>query len=79
MASNKFPIPISFIYGDQDWVLEVDEDAGQKCVFENQKLHGKDKSRYHTCSMAGHNMHMDNPDELVQIIANDVYTDMSKL
>ena len=27
LGSSKFPIPISFIYGSEDWTLQVDEDA----------------------------------------------------
>ena len=35
LASPNFPIPISFVYGDQDWVRVVDEDAGRKVVDAN--------------------------------------------
>lgn len=32
LASSEFPIPISFFYGDQDWVLYVDDNAAELCV-----------------------------------------------
>jgi len=31
-ASTKFPLPISFIYGDEDWVLEIEEDIADVIV-----------------------------------------------
>lgn len=61
LASPTFPVSISFIYGDEDWVVHVDDDAAQKCIIQNQKTHGKEKSLRHECMNAGHNMHMDNP------------------
>ena len=32
LASPTFPISVSFVYGDEDWVLHVDEDAAKNCV-----------------------------------------------
>jgi len=32
LASKDFPIPVSFIYGEKDWVRVVDEDAGKFVV-----------------------------------------------
>ena len=32
LGSPNFPIPVSFYYGDDDWVKFVDEEWGQKCV-----------------------------------------------
>ena len=32
LASPNFPVPISFIYGEEDWMLQVDDDAAQICV-----------------------------------------------
>lgn len=32
LGSDRFPVPISFFYGENDWVLFVEENAGQKCV-----------------------------------------------
>ena len=46
-------IDCSFIYGEQDWVLLVDEEYGKKIT---EKFYLVDKST--------HNMHMDNPDHL---------------
>ena len=61
LASSEFPIPISFYYGDQDWVLYVDENAADICVSQNKKKHGQHKSINYCVQNAGHNMHMDNP------------------
>jgi hypothetical protein len=27
LGNPEFPVPISFFYGDEDWVVNVDEDA----------------------------------------------------
>ena len=64
LKSKEFPIPISFIYGEQDWTPFVDENAAQLVVKSNQIKHG-DNSNYHLISKAGHNMHMENPEELI--------------
>jgi hypothetical protein len=32
LGCPNFPIPVSFFYGDKDWVPEVDEDAALKCI-----------------------------------------------
>ena len=32
LGSDSFPIPISIIYGDKDWMLNTEDDAGKKVV-----------------------------------------------
>lgn len=71
MASKEFPIPVSFIYGDADWVLSLEGDAGKNVVEANQS----DESRYHIVAHSDHNMHMDNPVEFANIIINDIFVD----
>jgi hypothetical protein len=29
LGSESFPVPVSFFYGENDWVLFVEKDAGQ--------------------------------------------------
>jgi len=36
LANKEFPIPISFVYGDEDWVRRVDSDYGKIVVEANQ-------------------------------------------
>jgi pimeloyl-ACP methyl ester carboxylesterase len=60
LGSKDFPIPVSFFYGVDDWVKQVDEDAAQLCIIQLKKKHGI-QSNYYTVPRAGHNMHMDNP------------------
>jgi pimeloyl-ACP methyl ester carboxylesterase len=67
LGSPTFPVPVSFFYGDSDWVLFVEEDAGKQCVMNNKKKHQL-KSSYYVVSNADHNMHMDNPDQLAAFV-----------
>ena len=64
LKNKDFPIPISFIYGEQDWTPFVDENSAEKVVEANKILHG-DNSNLTLISKAGHNMHMENPEELI--------------
>ena len=68
LGSQDFSVPVSFFYGENDWVLFVEEDAGQKCVNSNKNK----QSRYHKVANADHNIHMDNPIELSQLILQDL-------
>ena len=72
MLCNKdFPIPVSFMYGDDDWVRAVDENFGQKVVDANSNA----GSKYHLVKSAGHNLHMDNPLVFSNHIINDLLDD----
>ena len=46
LGRPDFPVPISFFYGDEDWVLNVDEDAAQKVCIRNKKVHGFKTNHY---------------------------------
>ena len=70
-ANSKNDDDIEFFYGEEDWVLFVDEDAGQKCVDKNKSIH-KNKSQYYKVAGADHNIHMDNPNELGLLILQDL-------
>jgi len=86
LMNPNFPVPISIILGDYDWVQFVDmedicglswgetlngEQWGEKIVFENSLTHG-DKSKFYWCPHAGHNMHSDNETGLIEIIESDL-------
>ena len=66
LASPEFPIPISYILGDVDWVRFCDQHDtenihyGKILIDQNKKKHGA-SSNFYECPTAGHNMHMDNP------------------
>ena len=55
LGSDTFPIPISIMVGDQDWTLNVEDDAAIKIVNHNRKLHGE-KSNYYIVKNCGHSM-----------------------
>jgi hypothetical protein len=46
LGSKDFPIPVSFFYGDEDWVKQVDEDAAQLCVIQLKRRHGIHSNYY---------------------------------
>lgn len=35
LANPEFPIPVSFIYGDNDWTRVVDQDFCKVCIQAN--------------------------------------------
>jgi pimeloyl-ACP methyl ester carboxylesterase len=71
LGSSTFPIPVSFYYGTKDWVLFVEENAGELCVNNNKRIH-KNKSSYNMVEGSDHNLHMDNPEELGRFILQDL-------
>mmetsp|Transcript_5603 Transcript_5603/g.9648 ORF Transcript_5603/g.9648 Transcript_5603/m.9648 type:complete len:88 (+) Transcript_5603:817-1080(+) len=63
LGKSDFPVPFSFIYGDQDWVKQVDEGSTERLL---EKL-GK-REEMMIVSNSDHNIQMDNPDELSQLL-----------
>ena len=68
-ANKDTPFPVSFIYGDSDWVNNMESGAGKIIVDANQNP----ESKFHIVPKAGHNLHMDNPREFAQTLINDVF------
>lgn len=68
LGNKDFPIPVSFFYGDKDWVRSVEMDAGKAVVEVSQHA----ESKYHLVTNSDHNMHMDNPLDFSNLIINDV-------
>ena len=61
LGSPSFPVPVSILYGDNDWMKNVEDDSASLVIEKNKEKHG-DKSRLITISDSGHNMHIDNSD-----------------
>ena len=76
LSDPNFPIPVSFVMGDNDWVRFADEDYGQICV--EARLANKEekiphlRGNYTFCPGAGHQMHMDNPLGFSNILVNEL-------
>ena len=64
-------VPITFIYGDDDWVYHVEQNAGKYVI----DSHPDPNSKYYIVPHAGHNLHMDNPIEFAHVIINDLIPD----
>lgn len=78
LGSEKFPVPVSIILGDYDWVQKHDKGASKKIVLANKKIHGHE-SNYYECPSSGHTMNLDNPDGWANFVINEVFfSDPSK-
>mmetsp|Transcript_24695 Transcript_24695/g.38429 ORF Transcript_24695/g.38429 Transcript_24695/m.38429 type:complete len:139 (+) Transcript_24695:824-1240(+) len=71
LNNPEFPIPISFVYGSNDWTRVVDTDFGKKIVETNRGKFGS-QSNFLIVPDADHNMHMDNPQALANTVINDL-------
>ena len=60
-------LPISFYYGDQDWMSFV----GKHDVLENNPYKGSHSHRF-TISSSDHHLYFDNPVEFVETILQDL-------
>mmetsp|Transcript_19918 Transcript_19918/g.30674 ORF Transcript_19918/g.30674 Transcript_19918/m.30674 type:complete len:166 (-) Transcript_19918:54-551(-) len=69
LGSPDFPVPISFIYGANDWVLQVEEEAPFDLVSNNKFC----SSRVSIVPDSNHVMHMDNPESFANCLINDVF------
>ena len=77
LSNPDFPIPVSFVMGDVDWVRFADEDYGKVCVEANliNKTPGIEyhkRGNYVICPSAGHQMHMDNHEAFSNILVNEI-------
>ena len=69
LGRKDFPIPIAIFYGSIDWVMAVDGLASQKIIDNSEK------NKLYMIPDSDHNMHMDNPQGLVNSIFNEVFGD----
>lgn len=61
---GQLKVPVSFLYGDNDW---MDVDGGHASVKELAKA-GNDRAKVHVVKGAGHHVYLDNPDDTNEII-----------
>ena len=74
LGSRDSPVPVSFFYGDDDWMLKAEEDAAQICVFKHKTKFGN-RSNFYLIPRAGHNLHIDNPGSLADHLIQDVFAE----
>lgn len=79
LGRKNFPIPISIIFGDDDWALIYDQGASEALISKNQfnadtgvKPPRGTWSRYYILPDSDHNMHYDNYIGLTSLIINDL-------
>lgn len=79
LLSKEFPIPISIMYGESDWVRGLESEApiqiceANKFAATSENEEGLMVSKYHLIPTSDHNLHFDNPIGLANSIINDVY------
>ena len=67
-------MPISIVIGEYDWVGKQLKDTGENMVMLSKMTHD-DRARSWVCPDAGHNMHLDNPHALANIILHEIMGD----
>ena len=79
LMSNEFPIPLSIMYGQNDWVRGLESEApihicnANKFAAKSENEEGLMVSKYHIIPTSDHNLHFDNPIGLANSIINDIY------
>ena len=57
LANENFTVPISFFYGENDWMRSLERETGPKIVHDSQNP----SSSFHILKGANHNLHLSNP------------------
>jgi cardiolipin-specific phospholipase len=70
LGNPDFPLPISFFYGDDDWMY----DSGGRRIVNVNKFKGN--SDCYTISDCGHHLYLDNPTEFAEQIIYDIFKNM---
>ncbi|KAJ8518343.1 hypothetical protein ONZ45_g4565 [Pleurotus djamor] len=65
---DKLKIPVTFVYGDHDW---MDPEGGVKSV-ENLRLAGNGHGRMYVISHAGHHVYLDNPKAVNDLLLKEL-------
>lgn len=68
LANKEFPVPISFVYGDRDWVNSL----GSEDVVKANKFFESGEAQLHIVTKSDHNMHTENPKELCDKLIGDL-------
>lgn len=71
LGNPDLNLPISFFYGDSDW---MDEKAGRRIVAKN--MYADALSHVYVVNSSDHHMYIDNPEEFARLIIHDIeYTE----
>lgn len=66
LANPECPIPYSLAFGDKDWMPLCDDNFGKTCIELTQP--NSPSNHFYLCANAGHNLHMDNPKGLSEVM-----------
>jgi len=67
LAQPDFPVPISFMYGDVDWM----DSSGSEAVVRANKHFSKGECQLYVVSDSSHHVNMDNPEEFIERLTED--------
>ena len=67
LGNPNLPIPVSFFYGDVDW---MDRKGGDRTVARNK--FANNLSSVYIINGSDHHMYLDNPEEFVQSLIHDI-------
>ena len=68
LGTPNFELPVSFIYGDRDW---MDYRGGDRVIEKNKHKGGL--SQVYIVNDCDHHLYLDNPNEFGQYIINDIW------
>ena len=68
LACSNFPLPISFIFGQHDW---VSSEGSQDVILAN-RYRQTGESQLHVVPKSNHDLMSDNPTELARVLIGDL-------
>lgn len=71
LMNKNFPVPVSIMFGEYDWMQGVDKGTS-KFIIERSRLKFGAESNYIICPTANHDLNIDNPEGVAGCIINDL-------
>ncbi len=68
LRNPDIPFPISFVYGDKDWM----DSRGSREIVKANKFFASGLSQLHVLPNAGHQLFMNNPEGFVTLVVGDL-------
>ena len=66
LANQNLGVPVSYVFGDADWMRHCEEDFAKEVVMMTQPT--QPDNHFYVCSRSGHNLHIDNPIGLTSLM-----------
>jgi pimeloyl-ACP methyl ester carboxylesterase len=59
LSNPELRVPVSFVFGDNDWMRFTEDDYGKEVVKATQQT--QPENHFYICHISGHNLHTENP------------------